>query len=77
MISFLYFCNSKWDMEMDFTENGLSIVNGNDKISEFFQNMKVWIRENNVKNELKFNEIDININYLLFLIINIFLFTPL
>ena len=59
----LYFCNSKWDMEMDFTENGLTMANANDKkISEFFQNMKVWIREYNLKKELKFNEIDLTLN---------------
>ena len=59
----LYFCNSKWDMDMDFTENGLSMANANDKkISEFFQNMKVWIRENDLKKDLKFNEVDSNLN---------------
>ena len=27
----LYFCNSKWDMDMDFTKNGLSMAAANDK----------------------------------------------
>jgi len=55
----LYFCNSKWDMDMDFTENGLSMANANDKkITEFFQNIKVWIRENNLNKDLKFNHTD-------------------
>ena len=27
----LYCYNSKWDMEMDFTQNGLSIANANAK----------------------------------------------
>ena len=59
----LYFCNSKWDMDMDFTENGLSMANSNDKkIQEFFQNMKVWIRENNLKKDLKYDNEDINLN---------------
>ena len=50
----LYFCNSKWDMDMDFTENGLSMAAANDKkLSEFFQNIKVWARENDLKRDLK------------------------
>ena len=49
---------------MDFTWNGLSFANDNDKkINEFFQNMKVWIREYNLKKELKFkNQIDLYLN---------------
>jgi len=59
----LYFCNSKWDMDMDFTENGLSMANANDKkITEFFQNIKVWIRENNLNKDLKFNYTDSILN---------------
>ena len=59
----IYFCNSKWDSDMDFTENGLSMASANDKkITEFFQNIKVWIRENDLKRDLKFNEDDIKLN---------------
>ena len=59
----LYFCNSKWDSDMDFTENGLSMASANDKkITEFFQNIKVWIRENDLKRDLKFNEEDNKLN---------------
>jgi uncharacterized protein YeeX (DUF496 family) len=48
---------------MDFTENGLSMASANDKkISEFFQNVKVWARENDLKRDLKFNEEDIKLN---------------
>ena len=62
----LYFCNSKWDTEMDFTENGLAQANSNDKyITEFFQNVKVWLRENNLKRDLKFTEEDTKIHTLL------------
>ena len=59
----LYFCNSKWDQEMDFTENGLTQANTNNKyISEFFQNMKIIIRNNDLKRDLKYNEIDNKLN---------------
>ena len=59
----LYFCNSKWDCDMDFTENGLSMASANDKkIAEFFQNVKVWARENDLKKDLKFNEEDNKLN---------------
>ena len=59
----LYFCNTKWDMDMDFTENGLNTASNLDKkISEFFKNIKACIRENDLKNELKFNDIDLNLN---------------
>ena len=59
----LYFCNSKWDMDMDFTENGLSMSNANDKkITEFFQNIKVWARENDLKRDLKFDAEDSALN---------------
>ena len=59
----LYFCNCKWDMDMDFTENGLNQATSNDKkINEFFHNIKVWIRENNLKKDLKFNNDDNNLN---------------
>ena len=59
----LYFCNSKWDMDMDFTENGLSMSNANDKkITEFFQNIKVWARENDLKRDLKFDPEDSELN---------------
>ena len=59
----LYFCNSKWDMDMDFTENGLSMASANDKkIMEYFQNIKVWARENDLKRDLKLNEEDITFN---------------
>ena len=55
----LYFCNSKWDMDMDFTENGLSMASSNDKkITEFFQNIKVMIRENDLKKDLKYDDED-------------------
>ena len=59
----LYFCNSKWDMDMDFTENGLSMASSNDKkITEFFQNIKVMIRENDLKKDLKYDDEDSNLN---------------
>ena len=59
----LYFCNSKWDMDMDFTENGLSMSSANDKkITEFFQNIKVWARENDLKRDLKFDPEDSELN---------------
>ena len=59
----LYFCNSKWDMDMDFTENGLSMSSANDKkITEFFQNIKVWVRENDLKRDLKFDPEDSALN---------------
>ena len=59
----LYFCNSKWDMDMDFTENGLSMSSANDKkITEFFQNIKVWARENDLKRDLKFDPEDSALN---------------
>ncbi len=59
----LYFCSCKWDCEMDFTEKGLSQSNSNDKyIAEFFQNLKVLLRENDLKRDLKFNEADIKLN---------------
>ena len=59
----LYFCNSKWDMDMDFTENGLSMSSANDKkITEFFQNIKVWARENDLKRDLKFDAEDLALN---------------
>ena len=59
----LYFCNSKWDMDMDFTENGLSMSSANDKkITEFFQNIKVWARENDLKRDLKFDAEDSALN---------------
>ena len=59
----LYFCNSKWDMDMDFTENGLSMASANDKkISEFFQNIKVWARENDLKRDLKLDKDDTDFN---------------
>ena len=59
----LYFCNSKWDMDMDFTENGLSMASSNDKkITEFFQNIKVMIRENDLKKDLKYDDEDTNLN---------------
>ena len=59
----LYFCNSKWDQDMDFTENGLSMASANDKkISEFFQNIKVWARENDLKRDLKLDKDDSEFN---------------
>ena len=59
----LYFCNSKWDMDMDFTENGLSMASANDKkITEFFQNIKVWARENDLKRDLKLDTEDSEFN---------------
>lgn len=61
----LYFCTTKWDMDMDFTENGLSQASNNDKkISEFFQNLKVWFRENDLKRDLKFTKEDNDFNKL-------------
>lgn len=42
-----------------FSEKGLAQANANDKyISEFFQNVKVWLRENDLKRDLKFTEMD-------------------
>ena len=60
----LYFCSVKWDMEMDFTEKGLSQANTNDKyINEFFQNCKVWFRNNNLEKVIKLeDENDIKLN---------------
>ena len=59
----LYFCNSKWDADMDFTENGLNMANANDKkITEFFQNIKVWIRNSDLNKDLKYNNNDSNLD---------------
>jgi hypothetical protein len=42
-----------------FREDGLKQAAGTEKyFSEFFQNVKVWFRENDLKKELKFNEND-------------------
>ncbi len=55
----IYFVNSKWDSVMDFTETGLNEAYGNEKyLADFFRNVKVWIRENNLKRDLKYDEID-------------------
>ncbi len=55
----MYFSASRWDKEMDFTEKGLLEAYTHEKyIGEFFQNCKVWMRENNLKKDLKLNDID-------------------
>jgi cysteinyl-tRNA synthetase len=55
----LFFIATKWDQVLDFTEDGLQEAHSNEKyIGGFFQNLKVWIRENDLKKDLKFNDID-------------------
>ena len=55
----IYFVNTKWDSVMDFTETGLNEAYGNEKyLADFFRNVKVWIRENNLKRDLKYDDID-------------------
>lgn len=55
----LYFSYSKWDNPMDFTETGLKEAENNEKyIGEFFQNVKVWLRENDLKKNVKFDDLD-------------------
>jgi cysteinyl-tRNA synthetase len=57
----IYFVNTKWDSVMDFTEDGLKEAYTNEKyLADFFRNVKVWIRENNMKKDLKYDEIDNN-----------------
>ena len=62
----LYFLKHKWDGAMDFTEDGIREASSNEKkISEFFQNLKVFIRGNDIKRDLKFDKIDTEmLNYL-------------
>ena len=56
----IFFLTSKWDSVMDFTEDGLQEAYNNDKyISEFFRNVKVWMRENDLKKNLKFDSAEI------------------
>lgn len=53
-----------------FSEKGLAQANANDKyISEFFQNVKVWLRENDLKRDLKFTEMD-KVNFIFIKIID-------
>jgi cysteinyl-tRNA synthetase len=55
----IYFVNTKWDSAMDFTEDGMNEAWTNEKyLSDFFRYLKVWLRENNLKKDLKFDEID-------------------
>jgi cysteinyl-tRNA synthetase len=55
----LFFVGTKWDNDMDFTEDGLQEAYSNEKyIKEFFHNLKVWLRENDLKRDLKFNDVD-------------------
>ncbi len=55
----LYFLRHKWDGVMDFTEDGIKEAQSNEKyISEFFQNLKVYIRGNSLQRDLKFDEVD-------------------
>lgn len=50
-------------MDMDFTENGLNSASLSDKkINEFFQNIKIYLRENQNDKALKFDENDSDIN---------------
>jgi cysteinyl-tRNA synthetase len=57
----IYFVNTKWDSVMDFTEDGLNEAWTNEKyLADLFRNVKVWLRENNLKKDLKYDEIDNN-----------------
>jgi cysteinyl-tRNA synthetase len=59
----LYFSSCRWDSTMDFTEKGLEeAMNNENYISEFFQNSKVWMRESDLKKNLKNDENDNNLN---------------
>ena len=50
-------------MDMDFTENGLNSASLSDKkINEFFQNIKIYLRENQNDKAIKFDENDSDIN---------------
>ena len=49
-----------------YSEKGLAQANANDKkITEFFQNVKIWLRENDLKRDLKFTEADKALDQLL------------
>ncbi len=49
-----------------FSEDGLEAASKHEKyFGEFFQNVKVWIRENDLKKDLKFDQIDNTIMKLL------------
>jgi len=55
----LYFLKHKWEGAMDFTEDGIREASSNEKyINEFFQNLKVFIRGNDIKRDLKFDKKD-------------------
>lgn len=44
-------------MNIYYSEKGLATANSNDiYIVEFFQNLKVWLRENDLKRDLKFGD---------------------
>lgn len=55
----LYFLKHKWEGIMDYTEDGMREASKKEKdLAEFFQNLKVFIRENNLKRSLKLDELD-------------------
>ena len=63
----LFFITHSWDSDMNFTEDALREAYETEKyIGEFFQNLKVWIRENDMKKTLKPDSIDNNMNELLY-----------
>jgi len=58
----LYFLKHKWDGAMDFTEAGIKEASHQENyISEFFQSLKVFIRGNDIKRDLKFDSKDLNL----------------
>lgn len=61
----LFFVTHSWCDVLEFSEDGLDEAKNKDKkVHEFFRNLKIWLRENDLKKDLKFNENDIvNFNY--------------
>jgi cysteinyl-tRNA synthetase len=55
----LYFMKHKWEGNMNFTEEGIREASTKEKtLSEFFQNLKVVFRENDLSRNLRFDSID-------------------
>ena len=56
----LYFVTHSWHEVMEFTMTGLNEAKNIEKyIAEFFRNLKIWLKENDLKRNLKFDEIDL------------------
>ena len=55
----LYFLTHQWHEVMDFTFPGLTEASNKEKyLAEFFRNLKVWLKENDLKRDLKFDQAD-------------------